>query len=842
MLANTNQVAVQRLSKRIMKQNLVRNIFTILAIILTTFMFTTIFTIGSSLGHDLAAMMLREQGTKSTIYLQNPTKEQIRQAKKTKHIHAGGLRVRVEKAQLKSEESEVLLNLNYYDEIEFTKNFRPAVSDVKGHYPEKVNEVMLSQKALELLKIKQPEVGKQISIPINGQEEIFSLAGWFTDYCFLDSGCQGFVSEAKVKEQGLRLPEDGTLSISAKPGHQHKLLSELKNEVTLSKGQKFDSNFDVQGENGSNSLIIIVTLGLIGLIILLSGYLLIYNVMYISVTKDIQFYGMLKTIGTTPKQIRKIVKTQGTMLSVLGIPIGIMMGTLVSFAAVPYALNLFGSERSSSMPTSISFHPAIYMGTILFAILTVTISCRKPAKLAGKVSPVEAMKFNGQSRYRGKAKKGTLGGKLYRMAYRNVFREKKRAVLVFASLFMGTMSLLSVNAFVGSLDVNNYIDYYVQNDYSIYTGSSKGEEDTEEADRQFAEDLFQQIEKINGITYISANRSADVELVFDEKVFQPFLKSGFDGNMSEQDIEDYYKENKGKEKAYSAPVVAVSSDMIRKYNTKARQKMDVKRFEKGEICLIGFADNTEDADYMKGKTIQLRSKKRDQTVPLEVGSCPVSGDDYGLNIGYYWWQPGAPSCILISEAAMKNLSSDASIDNIVVDCKEQAEPYVTSRIKELTRKSPVVYETEIKSEEIANFKSSMLSMRILTSGISIVLLLIGVINFINVMLTGVFTRRRELAVMESVGMTKRQVQKMLVYEGLYYGVISIGLILTVGNAILHFIAKMTTHLADYAVYHYPFMLVISIDLLILAICMAVPAIVYRMITRESVTERIRLGE
>lgn len=844
MLANTNQAAVKRLSKRIMKQSRTRNIFTILAIVLTTFMFTTVFSIGTSLGQNIATMMLRQQGTKSAIFLEKPTKEQISSIKKTNGLYACGVQVRVEKAQLENEESDVPLSLNYYDKTEYRKNFMPALSHVKGHYPEKVNEVMLSRKALELMKIKQPELGMTISLKVNDKAETYVLSGWFTDYCYFASGCQGMVSEARMKQLGKSLTEDGFASISARSGHQHKLLDELNDTVELSAGQKFDSNYDVQSEETSNNLIIVIVILFIGLIILLSGYLLIYNVMYISVTKDIRFYGMLKTIGTTPKQIRTIVKRQGMWLSVIGIPIGLFLGTAMSFFAVPYALMLFEAGENSAMPSTISFHPVIYGATILFAVLTVTVSCRKPAKLAGKVSPVEAMKYNGQNQYHGKAKKGTSGGKLYRMAARNVFREKKRAFLVFASLFMGTMSLLSVNAFVGSLDVKNYIDYYLIDDYTIFLDSQDEDEnkENEQVYKDSTEELFQQIQNIEGVTSSSANRSVDVELVFDEKVFMPFLKSVSAEGGSYQETIDYFKEQVGKDTSYSAPVVAVSSDIIQKYNTRARQKLDIARFEKGEICLAGYVSNTEDADAMKGKTIQLRSRDGQNTVSLEVGACPVSGDDYGLNIGYYWYQSGAPSCILVSKKVLDKVEKNSTIVNIIADCKKKAEPYVTSRIKALIDTNPYVISERIKSEEVTEFKSSLLSMRVLTSGISIVLILIGIINFINVMLTGVFTRRKELAVMESVGMTKKQIQKMLMYEGMYYGFITIGLILTAGNGILSLIGNMVTKIADYAVYNYPWRLVTGMSILILLICVAVPAVVYHLIARESVTERIRLGE
>lgn len=836
MLNNNNQGAVKRIAARSMQQNRMRNLFAVLAIILTTFMFTTVFSIGFSLGKNLNTMMLREQGTKAAVFLDAPTEAQIAQAKQCEHLNAAGLRIDAGIAQ-KPGNPETGIALRYYDQTEWEENLLPAVTDVAGNYPTNKMEIMLSRAALDALGISQPKSQMDITVTVDGEPQTFQLCGWFTDYCFTAGGFQGFVSKAYADSLGLTVEENGTLSMSAKVGAQGVLLEELDRQVTLEKGQMIDSTYDVQDENGSNVLVAVVSMAIVGLIIVFSGYLLIYNVMYISVTKDIRFYGMLKTIGTSPKQIRKMVRIQAFRLSVVGIPVGILLGTLVSFVAVPYAMKLFGTN--GVMPTDISFNPFIYIGTILFGIFTVAVSCRKPAKLASRVSPVEALKYNGQNAEKIKPKKSTDGGKLHKMAYRNVFREKKRAVLVFASLFMGTMAFLSTNAFIGSMKLENYVDYYLPNDYTIYTNCSDDtlSEDEIQKNVDAALKMAEEIAAIDGIKNVSVNRSLDADITFDKELFRPFLENQGADEAQIQYMIEYYQEN-----AYSAPVISVSTEMMELYNQKAKQKIDIKRFEKGEICLVGYVNSQEQAEWVKGKTITLTAPDSGKSVALEVGSCPTNGDDHDINVGYYWQMAGAPSCVLVSDAAMEQLTDSPSVDDIIIDCDPKAESYVTARIKELTKVNPAARYLEIKSEMIEDFQSSMTAMHILTAGISIVLILIGVINFINVMLTGVFTRRKELAVMESVGMTKKQVRKMLMFEGVYYGLITIVLILTVGNVIVYAVAKLAQRVADYAVFHYPWTLMLWIAVVILLICIVVPAAVYRTISKDSVTERLRSGE
>ena len=141
---------------------------------------------------------------------------------------------------------------------------------------------------------------------------------------------------------------------------------------------------------------------------------------------------------------------------------------------------------------------------------------------------------------------------------------------------------------------------------------------------------------------------------------------------------------------------------------------------------------------------------------------------------------------------------------------------------------PVVSHTEVRTEIIQEFQDSMFTIRLLSGGVSGILILIGVINFINVMLTGIFTRRTELAVMESVGMTQKQVRRMLMLEGIYYAGITLALILTLGSGILYLVGFMTEKTADYAVYRYPWGWLAILSSLIFAICILVPILVYRV--------------
>ena len=846
MLKNNNQEVIHRLSRRSMKAERTRNLFAVLAIVLTTFMFTSVFSIGVSLIQNLGIMQIRNLGSKSTIWLEQPSKQQMDQIKKMQDLRAMGVQISV--GSRKEVSGEKTVALWYYDTTEYQKNYIPAISRVHGTYPDKLDQIMLSETSLAVAGVKKPKIGEKVTLYDGNREETFTLSGWYRDYTY--GKAVGLVSGEYVQKMGLNKRENKTLSISAKNNMKYILYKKLQNqvkldEITLENGikrtQAWDTAFSEDQNNAGERMIVIAALFAVGVIIILSGYLLIYNVMYISVTKDIRFYGMLKTIGTTPSQIQKLVKKQVWHLAGIGIPVGILLGVVCAFGIVPAALYALAVGGNDAMPSQIQFRPEIFVATVLFSLITIWISCRKPAKFAGNISAVEAMKYNGQYQEKLRSHRTKRGGKIRRMAFRNVFRDKKRAILVFASLFMGMIAFLAVDTILGSIKLENYLETYVPNDYVIYTGTDENNEQTQEQKRSL-ETMAGELQKIPGITSFRWNHIADIVLPFDEKLYKPFLDTGqMLAEEREETVKFYHRaqKKKDKESMYSCPVISIGMDDIQKYNERAGkdERIDEKAFEKGEICLIGTVDTKEQAQQMKGKTLTLVERKTNKESTIKVGACLQSM--WGFEIGYYWMSIGAPEAILVSDKALERITDDPGSDNMIMNCRKEAEVSVTKRVKELAKSNPAVRNTTIKSEAAKEFSTSIMTMKILGGGISAILIMIGVLNYINVMLTGVFTRRTELAVMESVGMTKKQVCRMLLWEGGYYGMISMGLLLTLGNIIIFQFARAAKSMADYAIFHYPAGVMVGIAVVSLVICMIVPAVVYYMISKESVIQRMR---
>lgn len=843
MLENNNKRIIRELAKKIGKQNRIRNLVLENTIILVTVLFVAILTVCISMSENLTTMFVREAGTRETATLTNPTEEQVLAAKQMVNVRAAGVTIMA--GEVTDLLGKVEGELVCYDTEEFEKHIQPAISHIEGQYPTKENEIMLSKTAMEQLHIESARIGEKVTLLQDGENEIFVLSGWFQEYVNRSYDFRGLVSETYCKNRGYTMEKDGLLCLSAPFGYMDAMMGHMVLPETGWE-QQWSSYIDETLEGQFYQMLAILITLLLAILLMICGFLLIYNVMQISVGKDIRCYGLLKTIGMTSSQITSMVMRQAVFLSVMGITIGMILGSLLVFCVVPSVLKMF-DDVNGAMPYTIYWDPFVYLGTILFIWVTVYISFRKPAKFAAGISPIQAQKFQEQGSYRIK-KKSKTGGKLYKLAYRNVFRQKKKALLVFVSLFLGIGVYLGIDTFVGGLKPENYITAYNPFDYILLTyKQDDNKEDLkvitegEEENSDCTLSLAKQLEKTEGIKKVCVHQFAYCRLTFDEELFAPFLKRDFPSNEERAFAVESFK----KDKEYDVQVVAVDKEVMKRYNKRAIQPVDIDAFLCGEVCVLGYTDTEEQAEALKGKQIMLNGGNPEGTCKtFTIGAC--MSEKYAgqyANMWYTSYTSGAPIHILVSQDALAQLSRKTVASSIWMDCAdEKEERKITATVKKMARESGVVVQSIIKSENYQKVKIVTGTMRRLGEGIGLTFLLVGIVNFIHVFLTNVYGRRQELAMMESVGMTKRQVRKLLLFEGMCYAGIESLMILIIGSGLVYGTGKYMMNLADYGVFCYPYKTVIVLLLLVWILCLCVPGFVYQSISKESITDRIRRGE
>ena len=848
MHANRNKGALKKVEKGMMKANRTRNLFAVFAIVLTTFMITTVFSLGINYMENMELMQVRTAGTSADVSLAMPTAEQEQQIRDLEYVKTIGTQYMVGSVAEKNEEGrELSIALQYYDTTEWEKHYQEAIKDLEGKYPETENEIMLSEDALSQLGIQNPKLDMEIPLSYydkNGwQERTFSLSGWFHSYT--GTG-MGFVSEAYCKNAGYTMAEDGILSLSMKKMPDD--FPRIQNDVELNENQFFSGAVSMKSSNGSViAMAILLVFFIIG-----SGYLLIYNVFYISISKDTRFYGLLKTLGTTQAQIKSLVKNQAVKLACIGIPIGILLATAVSFGVVPLVLGEGFKQGKSTMDAEVFFHPLIYILSILFSAATVWIACNAPAKAAAKISPVEALKFQNFAPKKTKSRNSTNGGKLHVMAFHNVFRDRKRAILVFMSLFMGITVILGVNGVQRSMKSENYVKRYMYYTFEYYDTQFEQAEQPNKEVPQFDEHFVEQIKRIDGIETVKLQKTIWSAIDFDEAALEDFMKIQYEDSSYQANGQSYEQmlaalreyANAGE---YGCYITTFDDDKaLEEYNAKHPDTpIDMEAFRRGETAIAGmdselFAPNAE----LVGETLTLTADSTDGRKTAFLIGGAFRFDDYedtlSAGIDRRKFIENVPNIIFVSEAGMERLTKESIISAIGVDITDM------SQLERIDSELQAINNTLTKSEWefrspatlIEQFNQVAYSINLLGNGAAILFIVIGLINFVNVMLTGVITRKNECAVMESIGTTKKQIRKMLTLEGGIYALISTLLIMTFGNAFLMLVADAVPHIADYAVFEYPLALVIALIAAIFVICFSVPAIVYKATSKETVIERL----
>lgn len=230
-------------------------------------------------------------------------------------------------------------------------------------------------------------------------------------------------------------------------------------------------------------------------IVLIGGYIVIQSIFRISINDKIQSYGQLRTIGATPKQIKRIVKQEGRKLGSIGIVIGTVLGVCGGFLLLSKGVN------------AVSYVATVVL-TLISSWIMVSVSIRKPVKIAAGISPIEAVRFTpAQKNIRSRKKNIKLNP--VSMGVANFKRDRKKTVAIVASLSLGGIILLVVSSIVllrspEALARQSFPD----GDYKIYLDSKLPEQKVMAAGNPLNEELKQEILAIEGVTDVIAKRQS----------------------------------------------------------------------------------------------------------------------------------------------------------------------------------------------------------------------------------------------------------------------------------------------------------------------------------------------
>jgi len=828
---NDTSVIEKKLAKRSFHRERQRNLFAIIALALTSFMIAATFSIGFSYFETYQMQQIRLMGTTADVGITNPTEDQLVELTKSSLVLDVGIQQRLGSVDTKQMQN-AKLGVVWLNDTEWEAHRLPTISGVVGNYPSNKNDVMLPTWVLEQMGISDPQVGMEIvlSYQIGNNydyvSDTFLLSGYYTDYISTRTNNRGYVYVSAAFKDSIDVSLKNSISAMIRfqdNDDVEKSCEKLQRKIDFTDKQNFEIVPSGQANGGSLILAVIV----LAVFIAFSGYLLIYNILYISVVKDVQFYGRLKTIGTTKKQIKRIIYKQAIKISCIGIPVGLLLGAVVSFGVVPYFLNMMYSTNSD-VGTKVSFSPLIFIGAAIFTFITAMVASMKPAKIAGSVSPIAALRYTVANSKIGIRNRHKI--KLSRMAWNNVFRNVKSTILVFASLFCGLSLFLVVTGLLNGLSPENFVSQWGESDFAI-TYSIHETEDL------ITSEMVSEISQIDGIENLRLTYAASPQLVtdviYDDTVFHDFLMSldgvsGIDFSDPEQ-LETYQKN-------FFSGVYGIDSAYVEEINKTLNAPIDMTAFEQGNVVLLSQMVDSDGNDLIQpGQKITIKTQNGQHTFTVANGFLDA---DFQAGRGN---ERGTAPDLYISQSALQELFPQYKVFRVTFDTDGRQDENILQEIKLITA-SHTNIDIISRYERREEMRDYLVTANVLGTGLSVILLLVGVMNFVNTMVVNVSTRRYELAILESVGMTKRQIKRMLSMEGCYYWCVSLSLVATVGTAIYVALYAVFSQLAPYAVFSYPFIPLVLVAGLVLLICFIVPIWTYKADIKLPVVERLRLTE
>lgn len=845
-MRNNNQAIVRKLSKQSFLANKSRNIFALIAIVLTTVMITAVFTIGISLSDGMQQMLIHSYGRSTEVDFQYLTEDEARRVIEHPLIEEYGISRLVSgmnEGVFRQAQGEIYTTDERFAEFTFSK---PAT----GRLPGAENEIALMSWILDAMNVPR-ELGQTVHLN-------FEVAG--TPYSMDFTVCGFWDSDLNLQPYGIMYISDtladkllagvnpaetrigaGYYGVNRLTANIDGKLSEIGENVDTilmdagidakTAGIIFNGAYD---ETNADSEII-AAMTLIIAIILVSGYLLIYNIFYISVMRDVRFYGLLKTIGTTQKQLGLVVNFQALLLCAIGIPAGLILGYLLGVLLIPVLLGFLAIDYMAVPP-----NPWIFLLGAAVSLVTVLVSCRGPAKKAGKVSPVEAVRFtNVASSPTKKIKRGSSGAKIYRMAWSNVFRSKKKAMLVIVSLSVGLILFNIFYTLVGSFDINKFLQGRINGDFLIADTGYFNHAHIYEPSHTLSQALLTDIKKLDGVEETARVYYENGFVPVEGKIRQGIINFEREQivsepkTLTEQEMEKIIEDRVSSWDFIKAQVYGFDSYWLDKLEENMIEgSFDREKFLSGDYLLLGF-----DGDGMVkvGDTVTLAlGDKAGERRGYEVMGRVNDSALYSLSV-HYRTMPGFSVYLPSSEFEILSnpniMSATVMADEAYIDILRTEIGALLANNPEVNFRSRTDYIAEMKSE---NQQFSLIGFILCT-----VILLIGILNFVNTTMTNIFSRKQELAMLQSVGLTVKQGKTMLVFESIYYIAMALLVFVTAGYAVSYFVVNNITQGSAAYTYQFSFSpLVICFPVLLLLACV-LPIRMYKSISRDSVVRRLR---
>lgn len=904
-IPNQNQQVLGMLAREFGKWNRGRNRILMSAVTLCIVTLTMVFGIASGKTKAEYIKAVRAEGTTASVRIEHADNGIYQKIEDLSYVKESGRSISVGEATVSEKH---VCNLEVLDTSAWNKLVSPAYTEIHGHYPEKKQELMLSAKSLQQLGIETPQQGMKLSLTVQiglfqTAQETFLLSGWYTDYTDSQASV-GYVSEEKGKEWGYDLQETSDILLAQTDGMEWQKTEERLYQDLGSKELKItaDNTFAYEAINRLTGGYELAACG--ALVILFGMFLLIYNVMKISMNRDIQQMGLLYTIGTTKRQIKRIYFRQILAVLLPGVLLGSLFSGMILYLLIPKILGsryLNGYGGSGEFQV---FSPAILLAAVGFAVIltlgtawlvirhVVSTSCVESSTAIYGICQPSKRKVN--------LKKRTKTGEIGYMAWQNVRRYKGRFLLTVISLFLGVEMLLASVVITEGGDYTHVIekrpdfliagmfsDWGMEQGYGKEYQSRDAGYDPMETEGDNFELLYgNEYEEFSPVSSEVRDRLLELDGVNREDSYVmegAYLMTTISGKGI-RPLEENGQLSKEKEdsmlEGFTEDTVQILTDeemeKLARYVKEKNLPVDIESLKEGDGVVILHdhqlnPKQEEEARESVGEPLyfstmlserdwrqwnQLSPKERDEQTKAgtmqrkQSATFCLSGylDNRAEgfpDIRQTWHGSEGIIYFLISEKGFAKIPTEKKTLYMELNVENKKEAVVRKEIQNIleeeNKRRRNVSATGVedqsgeagifcisKSELLENAKDDIQGNRIIFGSISIVLLMAGMTNYLNIVVTGIFSRKKELEIMERVGMTKRQKRMLFMMEGGYYFCAVTVLLVTIGSVMLQWIKTYMEIKLSYFVFQYPLIWLVVGLCCLAGISFAVPAGLYML--------------
>lgn len=795
---------ITNLAKSGVKSNKAKSILIILTIMLTTCLLTAIGIIcGNWMESNLQNAI--DRSGKQHVIFRRTTPDEI--AKLSNHIDIEELEIVKTVGSYKKD--EVQLQLQFAQPKNGTYINAPALKE--GKFPEGENEILLAEGYMTALGKSEPKVGDTVEITYESNKAIqnheentekrreFIVSGIYaSSEANIEKKIFGGVisKDYFIKEEYIN---DSTFTTYGRFNNEEDLdlyqvelkLEEFMKSFGLS---KYNIVINKDYLNAMKPDMTVITSAIvIALLIVFSSIIVIYSIFYIAIVNKVQEYGKLRAVGATKKQIRKLILKEGMFLSLIAIPLGLLLGYVIGDLIICKIIIQIPQEGKYTIPVLIM--------ALVASFITVLISILKPMRIASRISPVEAMRYDNDDNAKKKHRKGYEEMSVAKLTKANLSRNRKRSIITLTSLTLSGILFITASTIMSAINADTMTEGHM--------GDAKFNLSLSSYSLDSNDDNYLNLRGGNPLTeYIDMVKGFDG--VKDVKIHESTL-------IKYIDTDEWYDVgaiNKENEKSKTNEIVAGEINLEKLKN------------EKGIILNHGY-------------TAEVYGIKVGDKISFEI----IDGDKKSVKeFEIMAITNGHGSSFLIHEDVYNEIFTMDTNSSAAIIIEDSKYDEIKPRIKEIENQNPFI-RASYYDEVHANNILAVGATKLMAYALVIVIGIIGFINLINTMITSIVTRRKELGMLQAIGLSNKQFISMIQREGLFYTLTTLGITLTLGNTIAYiaYLAFKNSG-ASYAAYSYPMIPTIILIVATLGAQLILAYLVSKSFNKQSLVDRVRYSE